>query len=54
MDKSGAGFKYLKSKFPRLSDAKIKEGIFVGTRIRDFLKDENFERTLKRNEKLDE
>ena len=51
MDKSGAGFKYLKSKFPRLSDAKIKEGVFVGPQIRDLLKDENFERTLKKNEK---
>jgi hypothetical protein len=25
MDKNGAGFMYLKHKFPRLSDAKIKE-----------------------------
>lgn len=30
MDKSNAGFCYLKEKFPRVSDAKIKEGIFVG------------------------
>jgi hypothetical protein len=30
VDKSGAGFMYLKHKFPKLSVAKIKEGIFVG------------------------
>jgi hypothetical protein len=33
MDKNGAEFMYLKHKFPRLSDAKIKEGIFVGPQI---------------------
>jgi hypothetical protein len=30
IDKNGAGFAYLKETFPRISDAKIKEGIFVG------------------------
>jgi hypothetical protein len=30
---------YLKHKFPRLSDAKIK-GIFVGPQIRELIKDE--------------
>jgi hypothetical protein len=33
----------LKHKFPRLSDAKIKEGIFVGSQIRELIKDEQFE-----------
>ncbi|GBO25049.1 hypothetical protein AVEN_270434-1 [Araneus ventricosus] len=30
MDKNGPAFKYLHEKFPRLSVAKIKEGVFVG------------------------
>jgi hypothetical protein len=31
---------YLKRKFPRLSNVKIKEGIFVGPQIRGLIKDE--------------
>jgi hypothetical protein len=46
MDKSGEGFMYFKHKFPRLSDAKIKEGIFVGPQIRESIKDEQFEEQL--------
>ena len=30
MDKTGRGFQYVRSKFPYVSDAKIKEGIFIG------------------------
>ena len=30
MDKTGRGFEYMRNKFPNLSDAKIKEGIFIG------------------------
>jgi hypothetical protein len=29
MDQNSAGFMYLKNKLPRISDAKIKEGVFV-------------------------
>ena len=29
LDKNGAGFHYLKQRFPRVSDSKIKEGILV-------------------------
>ncbi|XP_034195319.2 uncharacterized protein LOC117611480 [Osmia lignaria lignaria] len=47
MDKSGPGFEYLKTKFPSISDAKIKEGIFVGPQIRNLMNDKNF--TLKLN-----
>jgi hypothetical protein len=46
MDKNGVGFMYLKHKFPRLSDAKIKEGIFIGPQIRQLIKDEQFEEQL--------
>jgi hypothetical protein len=46
MDKNGTGFMYLKLKFLRLSDAKIKEGIFVGPQVRELIKDEQFEEQL--------
>jgi len=30
MDKTSNGFEYVRNKFPNVSDAKIKEGIFIG------------------------
>jgi len=30
MDKTGRGFEYVRTKFPNVIDAKIKEGIFIG------------------------
>lgn len=46
IDRNGNGFLYLKEKFPKISDAKIKEGIFVGPQIRELIKDEQFEEKL--------
>jgi hypothetical protein len=46
MDKEGEGFAYLKPKFPRVSDVKIKEGIFVGPHIRALLGDSIFAKKL--------
>ena len=43
LGKNGAGFHYLKEKFPRVSDSKIKEGIFVGPQIRALIWNGNFE-----------
>jgi hypothetical protein len=40
MDQHGAGILYLKNTFPRVSDAKIKDGIFVGPHIRELINDE--------------
>ena len=37
INKSGRAFQYLREKFPRLSGAKPKEGIFIGLQIRDLL-----------------
>lgn len=51
LDKDGPAFKYLKTIFPNLSDAKVKEGIFVGPQIRKILKDENFDGNLSSVEK---
>lgn len=52
MDKTGEAFLYLSTKFPRLSEAKIKEGVFVGPQIRKLFKDEHFNNILKGDEKL--
>lgn len=51
MNREGEAFKYLKTKFPHLSDAKIKEGIFVGPQIRKLLNDETFNRVIEGKEK---
>ena len=42
LDKEGKAFQYLCTKFPKISDAKIKEGIFVGPQIREVLRDTEF------------
>jgi hypothetical protein len=46
LDRNSVGFMYLKHKFPSLSDAKIKEGIFIGPQIRELIKYEQFEEQL--------
>ena len=46
LEKNSAGFYYFKEKFPRVSDSKIKEGIFVGSQIRALIRDGNFEDLL--------
>ncbi len=50
LDKEGAGFRYLREMFPKLSDAKMKEGVFVGPQIRKVFKDQNFETSLNKIE----
>jgi len=40
MDQHHTGILYLKNTFPRVSDAKIKDGIFVGLQIRELINDE--------------
>lgn len=51
MDKTQSGFAYVRSKFPKVSDAKVKEGIFVGPQIRQLLRDEAFDEALNEIEK---
>ncbi|UYV81267.1 hypothetical protein LAZ67_20000589 [Cordylochernes scorpioides] len=46
MDRNASGFAYLKQKFYSISEAKIKEGIFVGPQIRELQKDGNFQNSL--------
>ena len=43
LPKDGDTIKYLTSKFPGLSEAKLKEGILIGPDIRKLVKDELFE-----------
>jgi len=38
-------------KFNRLSEAKLKESIFIGPQIRDIIKDEYFDTLLQSDEK---
>ena len=48
MDKTGCGFQYVRNRFPNVSDAKIKEGIFIGPQIRELMqdKDKQFDKDL--------
>ena len=51
MNQAEAACTYLWEKFPRLSEAKFKEGVFFGPQIRDLIKDEYFDRLLRGDEK---
>jgi len=51
MNQGEAAFTYLWEKFPRLSEAKLKEGIFIDPQIRDIIKDEYFDTLLQGDEK---
>ena len=46
MDKNGGGFTYLKQKFPKISEAKIKEGIFFQPQITEVMKNSEFQQQL--------
>ena len=52
LGKEFSAFAYLAEKFPSLSQAKIKEGVFIDPQIRKILFDETFITHLKRKEKL--
>ena len=43
VDKTSHGFKYERSKFLSVSDAKIKEGICIGSQIRELMQDKQFD-----------
>jgi len=51
MNLGESAFTYLWEKFPRLSEAKLKEGIFTGPQIWDIIKDEYFDKLLHGDEK---
>jgi len=41
----------MRNKFPNVSDAKIKEGIFVGTQIRELMQHKQFDEDLNETER---
>ena len=51
MNQEDVAFTYLWEKFPRLSEAKLKEGVSIGPQIRDLIKDEYFDTLLQGDEK---
>jgi len=52
MDKEGEGFRYLREMFPRITEAKTLEGIFVGRQIRHVMNDKRFKDLLVGPEKI--
>ena len=51
MDKNGRGFKYERNKFPNVSDAKIKEAMFIGPQISELMQDKQFGEELNETER---
>ena len=43
MHKTVRGFQCVRNKIPNVSDAKIKEGIFIGPQIRELMQDKQFD-----------
>ena len=51
LDTRSTCFKYIKSKFPNLTDAKIKGRIFVESDIKKLMRDDDFIKTMRSIEK---
>jgi len=51
LDKGSAAFKYPQDLFPKLSEAKVKAGIFVGQLIKKTIECHKFDNLLNRTEK---
>ena len=51
MNKHGTSFEYLGKKFPKLNEAKLKDGIFIGPQIPEIVNYNPFEHLLKENKK---
>jgi len=51
MDTTGRRFEYVRNKFPNVSNAKIKEGIFIGPQIREMTQDKEFYEDLNETER---
>lgn len=51
LDKEGHCFEYIQRAFPKLSDAKVQQGVFDGPQIRTLLKDKTFATTMTDTEK---
>jgi len=51
MDKTSRGFQYVRNNFPDVSDAKINDGIFIGTQVRELMQDKYFAEDLNETER---
>ena len=51
LNKDNLSFKFLQSKFPAVSDAKLGAGVFNGPQIRELIKDTTFDEVLTEAEK---
>ncbi|XP_044586080.1 uncharacterized protein LOC123266115 [Cotesia glomerata] len=51
LDPSSKAFEYLRGFFPKLSEAKVKGGIFVGPQIKQIMKSDDFTKLLNAREK---
>lgn len=51
LDREGVAFLHLRNKFKHLSEAKVKEGVFIGPQIKAVFRDEEFENKLSEAEK---
>jgi len=51
MDETGRGFQYVTNKYPNVSDAKIKEGVFLGPQTRELMQDKQFDEDLNETER---
>ena len=51
LDKDGQSFRYFQTKFPYVSDAKLRAGVFGEPQIRELMKDSSFDEILTGNEK---
>ena len=51
LDKESTAFEYLQGFFPKLSEAKVKAGVFVGAQIRKIMECMEFPKKLTRKEK---
>jgi hypothetical protein len=46
MDKTGRGFECVRNKVPNVSNARIKDSIFIGAQIRELMQDKQFDEDL--------
>jgi len=46
MDKESKGFAYLRQKLSKIHETKMKEGIFIGSQIKQLFEDQEFSTEL--------
>jgi hypothetical protein len=51
MDIESQGLAYLRQKFSKISEAKMKEGIFIGSQIKQLFEDQDFSTELNSRER---